>query len=1049
MTIHSPWVRGALACIVFCTVLPVRAQLLTHPYVPPPLGERTIAYLLTDGQVRRAHELLRQLRTSSRLNAASDALSFDAAELQRHSGNGAAADREMLTFLRQRPNAPGIPYAWFERGLAALEEQDDAIAIQHMDQAASTALQALRDRSDSSYAVLAHAARYWQASAMARQGQYKEALDAFTDCARILPSGTYADRSWYAVGQLHERNQQYDSAIAAFAVVRQQYPRGSVALASRIREAQNHLVLRQAERALDVLTGTDDLMRLHAAGDTTLLPPQDHADEAAEEISLLRSEAMTLRGKYRAALDSSLAFLSAYPASTYRWHVHLNAGYNALNLDEHQTALDHYSIVVDSVTDDTNPLRQLALLYRAVALKRSGRTAEALQAFQGLSVQTGYPYQAQALLEVGQAYYEDGDMERARKALERAERDSRDAVTTVRAQLLLGATLIEQTQWSKAAAVFERAEQIASTGTDAFMPDRNVYLAEARLKRGICLVQASQTRPAISALTDFLGHHPDDARRDEATFWLAESMYREDLLKNAQELYEEVINRYTWSPRREEALYGLAWTFFRRRNFDRSVQVFGEMLTAFPKSRYAVEAYTRRGDGFYITKQYRAAAEQYGEAARRGPSTEEGQYAAFQSGQASYRGGDLEHAKASMRAFVLKYPNSRLADDALYLIGWVEFQQHDYSSAIGEFRKLLDTYPTGDQAVRALYTIGDAQYNNGELDNALETYRQVIRRYPSHPLAVEAARSMQYALQGMGRVDEALAIADTLINANPQSVAAEEFTFKKAEIFYSGKNYSNAASELEAFMKKYPSAERQDEALYMLGMTYLNMKDVGQARNAFNDLEKKYAASSFVPKSKLELAEYFEQTANATSADSIYAIVLERFASDTPNASRAGFERASLARMRGDSVRALDLYRMTADRYQGTEFGDQARYQVAMVYRKQKQNDSARYHFMVLAARTTNALLAADALYHTGETFVREKRYAEAIPIFTRVREEFAGNEDWYTLSMLLLGESHEQLQQTAEALDAYQVVAGLRPDDDYGKTAQARIKRLQKGGRR
>jgi TolA-binding protein len=87
-------------------------------------------------------------------------------------------------------------------------------------------------------------------------------------------------------------------------------------------------------------------------------------------------------------------------------------------------------------------------------------------------------------------------------------------------------------------------------------------------------------------------------------------------------------------------------------------------------------------------------------------------------------------------------------------------------------------------------------------------------------------------------------------------------------------------------------------------------------------------------------------------------------------------------------------------------------------------------------------------LYDLGTTYFRERDYGRASEWFARVREEFAGVEDWYTLSMLALGECYEQLQQKKEAIDAYTTVAELRPDDDYGKTALARVKRL-KGGRR
>ena len=426
-------------------------------------------------------------------------------------------------------------------------------------------------------------------------------------------------------------------------------------------------------------------------------------------------------------------------------------------------------------------------------------------------------------------------------------------------------------------------------------------------------------------------------------------------------------------------------------------------------------------------------------------SSAEGLYAGYQTGQALYRAGQLNEASTRLRAYVQRHSMSRLADDALFLSGWIEFQQGRDSLAIGEFRRLLEAYPDGDHAVRALYTIADAYYNMGNLDAAIDTYQAVINTYPSDPLAAEAAKSMQLALMGMGRTDEALAVADTLINSNPTSPLAEEFAFKKAEIFYSGQNYKSAAAELEEYIDRYPGGQRSDEAMYLLGQTYLTMEEEIQAKSAFKELEKRYPNSEFVGISKLELASYYDQRANAKSADSLYAVVMEQHADDTASASRAGFERATLARMNGDTALALSTYRETANRYAGKEYGDQSRYQLALFYRRSNKPDSARQELSILARTTDNKLIIANALYDLGDTYARERRWEEAAEVFTRVREDYAGYEDWYTLSLIGLGACYEQLEKDEEATTVYGIVVELRPDDDYGRTAQARLDRLER----
>lgn len=1039
--------RRRLIAMMFCciTASSLVGQITDEAYHYGASDERLIHRFVDEGSVRRAYDALRMLSNRTERSAAIDAMPFVRSAIERASNNALAADREMETFLRERPTSPMVSLGWLERGLAAIQEGQDLVAIDHLRMASETAVVDVARRKDSLYRDVAHTAHFWRGTSYARAGYHAEALSAFRACVAVDTVGDYADRAWYGIGQLYERNRQYDSALAAFAVIRDRYPDGMTAIASRIRAAQTNIILRRPERALDILGNVDSLIARMERGDTTLLRPQEHAAYAAERVLLLRAEAATLRQRFQEGLDLSRTFLSLYPNSSFRWYVRLHEGFNLLQLGRGGEAVASYRIVLDSVAASDDPLRNMALLYHAIALKRGGRRPEAIAELQGLAAQTGYPYQSIASLEVGQAAYEDEEWERARKALDIAVRTSQDAITSVKAELLHGATLIELQQWSKAALAFERAEQRAQKSADAFMPRRATYLAEARLKRGICLVQTNQTRNAITAITDFLGNHPTDPRRDEATFWLAEAMYRADLLKNAQELYDEIVKRYTASSRREEALYGLAWTYFRRRDFDRATETFGQLLQSFPSSKYAGEALARRGDGFYVSRQFRAAAESYEEAARLVPKTDEGQYAAFQVGQSRYRSNDLDGAERSMRAFVQQYPSSQLADDALYMIGWVAFQQERYEAAIAEFQRIIDAYPSSDQSVRALYTIADAQYNMGQIDGSMDTYRQVMNRYPSHPLAGEAARAMQIALLGMGRTDEAIAVADTFITANPTSSAAEVFQFRKAEIFYSGRNYSNAALELEAYIKKYPGSTQQDEALYLLGKTYLGMSDVALARQAFTDIDKRYPTSGYRALYRMDLAAYYDKSASARLADSIYAQVIEKFPDDTAAASRAGFERATIRRMMGDTATAVGLYSWTSTMYSNAEYGEQSRFQLAMYYRSKRMIDSMRYHLQILGARVNNPMLAANALYLIGESYVRDARHADAAAVFEQVRNDYAGNEDWYTLAMLGLGEAYEAISRPVDAKDVYQTVATLRPDDDYGKAAAARLKRMER----
>jgi TolA-binding protein len=92
-----------------------------------------------------------------------------------------------------------------------------------------------------------------------------------------------------------------------------------------------------------------------------------------------------------------------------------------------------------------------------------------------------------------------------------------------------------------------------------------------------------------------------------------------------------------------------------------------------------------------------------------------------------------------------------------------------------------------------------------------------------------------------------------------------------------------------------------------------------------------------------------------------------------------------------------------------------------------------------------NPLLASEAQFRIGEMWMQGKNYEKAIASFVIVKEKFSGSEDWFSRSLLNLGECYEQTGNNDGATEIYRTLESLRPDDDFGKTAKSRLKRLGK----
>jgi TolA-binding protein len=1042
--------------------------------------------------------------------------------------------RTLDSFALTRPNSPLLPFAYELAAKRHLERENYAEAREYFVKSSASASENLVSRGDSAYKPLMADGLYWQGVCFLQESFTNpnfsdSAQAAFERTVSLYPRGLYADDALFLLARYAELRKQYDTALARYDRIIAEYPRGNVRLAAHLRAAQNHLQYRRAARALGeletaaiVFNNTKNTQQpsnqapINQAPSNQSYEAQSYADNAREQILYIRGEANAAARRFDAALQSFTALLKEFPRSALTMRGRLGKGYALLNLADSSesgidAALKEYDIVIEA-DDLTNPeysrLAGVARLYRTICLKRKGDRETARKELSALAVQSDFLFPAEALLELGEMYYQEGKYDDARKTLERAAREAPDAATQMWVNLLLGETALEAKAYSLAVRSFERAEQLLAQVPLHELSNRDEYLAEAVLKRGIALVGAKEYRDAMTQFTRFLNDNPylPDApnnetvlnQRTEAAFWTVEAEYQAELLQNAVRGYQVFLSEYGTSGRAEEALYGLGWAQFRLRQFNESSATFTRLLREFPQSGFALDVLARKGDGLYITKNYRAAAESYRQAARLQPKSEQGEYAAFQLGQSLYRLQEYDQALEAMRDFAKSYSASPLADDALYGAAWISFQQRRFADAAKEFRALLDAYPQGSAAARSYYALGDSYFNLEQYDAAIQAYRAVADVFPLHPLAPEAVNAVQYCYLLQGKEDSASAVTDKYINASPGSTLSQEVKFKKAETLFNAGKFSSAAAEFEDFITKNRQNPRNAEAMYQIGRSYASVNDTTKAFAAFARVEKDYPQSNVAPRAALETAllrkeialakrppappqpqrtapqtnpretaaqrearlAQAQREAQALNQTTTQAFMLaqaqsfaeadsafarvERLYAGDDAAVRASFERALMREARGDTTGALRQYREVAERYKGSDYGDRCRYRVAMFFRQNALYDSARAQLEQIASSRTDEL-AAEAQYRIGEMYQREKKYAEAITAYLKNKNTFAGLEDWYTLALLNLGLCYEAGKDVESAKEIYRLVMAQHGEDDFAKTARERLEKLMK----
>lgn len=1034
----AAWTTGVFLALS-SAILPAHAQLLST--LPDDVLHRTLQGILLE----HSHQLLRAsqalgLQLAPPIDQFLDASpELEAIRLELLCGNRQLAIARLSSYLEQRPILPFRAEAYYLRGVAQFDEGRYPLAALDFDAAATHARH--REHGDIPDREFWLRALYWKAVALMHHSSFEQAVQSFRQL--LGDSSDYCDDAYVGLGTVAEFRGDYRAALTYYDSALSCSPRGNLVVTAHIRAAQQLLLLRQPRQALQRLAAARHTLEM-IRQESAVLPPQDLVPDADALIELLTAEALSQVGQFAQAIERyrTVVSLRTLEHSPLRWQAYLGIGWAELNSGQYAAAIAAYRTVTDSIADVLSLQRAQALLFEAVAIERSGDALKAIELFDVLVADPAFPLRAQALIERGQIEYTREQYRTAWVLFDRAYRGSSDPTTMLRGLLLRARAEFDLHRWDSTIRSCMELEQHARRLNATVVPNLEVLSAEALLLRGIAAANDGRYSDAIADLGSFIARYQHHQHRDEALLWIAESYERSNMLEHAVAALEQLLSQFPNSSRREEALYNLGWAQFRLQKFDAATQTFDRLLAEFPRTPHAIDVTLRKADILYLSKKYAEAARFYRQVVKTSPQSDDGEYALFQVGQSLYRLGDYTNAAEHFRSFVRSFPESPIADDALYNIAWIRMLQSKWDDAIGMLNTLLRSYPNSELAPAARFYIAQCTYSKGQYVRAIELYRQFLAEYPSSPLAGQAIEAIQDAYINLGQDSLAVEVAREYIERNPASEQSAQIAFRTTDIFVRNRDFSAAIKEYERFIEQYPTSRYVPDALYGLLKSLLELGKADDAERVLNRLIQQYDSSQSTELALVDMAAYWVSNAFTQRADSLFSVVMKRYPG-TQSFARAAFERARIALARGDSTSARTLWHQATTG--SGEYAYQSYYRLGMWYREHRSNDSARMMFRPIVGYSDNPQLAAEAAYRIGELWQREGNCPAAADTFSLVLDRFEGIEDWYTLSLLGLAECAETQGDRAKARELYQTIMILRPDDDFGRTAAARRRRLEK----
>lgn len=280
--------------------------------------------------------------------------------------------------------------------------------------------------------------------------------------------------------------------------------------------------------------------------------------------------------------------------------------------------------------------------------------------------------------------------------------------------------------------------------------------------------------------------------------------------------------------------------------------------------------------------------------------------------------------------------------------------------AITLYRNLLDRRPNDPDNDRVRYQLARALQNIGEIDAAIATLRDLTEKHPDSPYAADGRFRRAELLFGTRRYSEAAEEYEAVIGLARQTPFFEASQYKYAWTLYNLERHEDAlevifsildrelpegeAHEPEATLAEVPQAER-DLVRDVLRLSSLSLTALGGGEAA-NTVMAGQQTPRFYPLIYTALGEFLLERERYTDAAEAYAAFIERYPQHelapefqvaVVDSYRAGgFEAQRLA----EQERYIEAYDPTAD-YWG---GDAASESVLATMRGYLDDLSSYYH---------------------------------------------------------------------------------------------------------
>ncbi|MBQ3187410.1 MAG: tetratricopeptide repeat protein [Alistipes sp.] len=553
---------------------------------------------------------------------------------------------------------------------------------------------------------------------------------------------------------------------------------------------------------------------------------------------------------------------------------------------------------------------------------------------------------------------------------------------------------------------------------DALTQNASYHLADCYLRLG----QKEQAQQAFAMATD---HELDAVIAEDALFNCAKLQYElgGGAFNGAIHLLNRYLQTYPRSRRAEEARTLLIAAYYNSRDYDAAYRAIKSMPAADAELRTVLQKITYfRALEAYEAGNLSAAHSALAESVQLGVSPRYTALSLFWQGEIAYCEGDYTTAAAKFDNYLKRAPqNEREYALAQYNLAYCHFQRERMADAEQGFERFLSTYTRRDgYRGDALNRLGDAAYSERRYDEAESRYRQAMAVGGS--TAHYAAYKRAVTLGIMGRVSEKQQALQQIVRSGAGDYC-EEAHYELGRTCIGQEKYSEGATYLEQFVKRYPASSRLTQAYADLGLAYLNLGKRNESLAAYNTVVEKAPRSEEAREAMQGIRDIYLSDGNAEG----YFAYAERagMESDLTALSRDSLSFSAAQSLYLDASRKEDAERSLRSYLKSYPKGNyrvDALYYLSSLYLQRGANEEAIEPLTELADLGQHQY-RVESLKQLAKLTYEADRYAEAAAAYRKLFDVLTTSQEReeamtaYVRSMMLTGDKEAIAKMAADVV--------------------------------